>query len=143
VSLEQVKQRMAGASSPASRFFGFEMVEAEEGSTVVQVLCREEFINFGGVVHGGVITALADAAMGSALATLMPDGSRQVSFDLKMTIVSAAAAGETLSARGRVIHFGRRTAVCEAEVRSTRDQRLVAKGTGSFAVYPPKEEIRA
>lgn len=140
MTLEQVRRRMKDVSSPASRLFGFEMVEAEEGSTLVQLHCREDFINFGGVVHGGVITALADSAMGSSLATLMPDGTRQVSFDLKLTIVSAAQAGETLRARGRVLHAGRRTAVCEAEVRSADGDRLVARATGSFAVYPPKEQ---
>ncbi len=142
MTLEQVRQRMNGVSSPASRLFGIRMVGADEGSTVVEMLCREEFINFGGIVHGGVITALADSAMGSSLATLMPDGTRQVSFDLKLTLISAAQAGETLRARGRVLHAGRRTAVCEAEVTSAGG-RLVAKATGSFAVYPPKAESPA
>lgn len=143
MTLEQVRQRMLGVVSPATKLFGFEMLEVEEGSTLVQLYCRQDFINFGGVVHGGVITALADSAMGSSLATLMPDGTRQVSFDLKVTIVSAAQAGETLRARGRVLHAGRRTAVCEADVRSAEGDRLVAKATGSFAVYPPKEETPA
>lgn len=142
MTVEQVKRRMEGVVSPASRLFGFEMVEVEEGTTLVQLYCRDEFINFGGIVHGGVITALADSAMGSSLATLTPDGTRQVSFDLKLTIISAAQAGETLRARGRVLHAGRRTAVCEAEVRSAADDRLVAKATGSFAVYPPKEDSK-
>lgn len=133
---------MKGQTSPASRFFGIRMVEAEEGSTLAELDCREEFINYGGVVHGGVITALADSAMGSSLATLMPDGTRQVSFDLKLTIISAAQVGETLQARGRVIHAGRRTGVCEATVTGP-DGRLVAKATGSFAVYPPKEQSGA
>lgn len=142
MTVEQVRLRMTGKTSPASRLFGIRMLEADEGSTLVEMDCREDFINYGGVVHGGVITALADSAMGSSLATLMPDGTRQVSFDLKLTIVSAAQAGETLQARGRVIHAGRRTGVCEATVTGP-DGRLVAKATGSFAVYPPKEDSTA
>ena len=137
MSLEQVRQRMHGAGSPATRFFGIRLLRADEGSTTVEMDCREEFINFGGVVHGGVITALADSAMGSSLATLTPDGTRQVSFDLKVTLVSSAQAGETLTAQGRVIHAGRRTGVCEARVEGPGG-RLVATATGSFAVYPPK-----
>ena len=139
MSLEAVKQRLAGASSPATRLFGIRMVEAEEGTTLLEMECREEFINYGGIVHGGVITALADSAMGSSLATVTLDGTRQVSFDLKLTIISAAQAGDTLQARGHVIHSGRRTAVCEATVTGPAG-RLVAKATGSFAIYPPKEE---
>jgi uncharacterized protein (TIGR00369 family) len=142
MTVEHVRERMHGQTSPASRFFGFRMADVQEGSTLVELDCREDFINFGGVVHGGVITALADAAMGSALATLTPDGTRQVSFDLKLTIISAANAGETLQARGRVIHAGRRTGVCEATVTGP-DGRLVAKATGSFAVWPPKEQSGA
>ena len=138
MTVESVRLRLTGETSPASRFFGIQMVEVGEGSTLVEMFCKDDFLNYGGVVHGGVITALADAAMGSSLATLMPDGTRQVSFDLKMTIISAAQAGETLRARGRVIHAGRRTGVCEATVTGPQE-RLVAKATGSFAVYPPKE----
>ena len=140
MTLENVRARIAGgASSPATRFLGMNLVEANEGATVVEMECRDEFINYGGVVHGGIITALADSAMGSSLATLMPDGTRHVSFDLKMTMISAANAGEKLTARGRVIHAGRRTGVCEARVEGP-DGRLVATATGSFAVYPPKED---
>jgi acyl-CoA thioesterase len=141
MTVEAVRRRMAD-TSPAARLFGIRMLEVEPGSTLVEMSCREDFINYGGVVHGGVITALADSAMGSSLATLTPDGTRQVSFDLKLSIISAAHAGETLRARGRVIHAGRRTGVCEATVTGP-DGRLVAKATGSFAVYPPKEESGA
>ena len=139
MSLQQVRERLKGASSPATRLLGIKMLEADEGTTLVEMACRDDFINFGGIVHGGVITALADSAMGSSLATVMPDNTRQVSFDLKLTLISAAQAGEVLRARGRVLHAGRRTAVCEARVE-TADGRLVAKATGSFAVYPPQEQ---
>ena len=139
MTIERVRERMSGMTSPAARLFGIRLIEVADGTTVVEMDCRDDFINYGGVVHGGVITALADSAMGSSLTTLMPDGTRQVSFDLKLTITSAANAGETLQARGRVIHAGRRTAVCEATVTGP-DDRLVAKATGSFAVYPPKED---
>jgi uncharacterized protein (TIGR00369 family) len=85
-----------------------------------------------------MISALADSAMGRALRTIEPGVVRSMSFDLKLSFISAAKVGETLRATGRVVHAGRRTAVTECTVEGPQG-RLVATASGTFAITREKE----
>ncbi|HEX2645790.1 MAG TPA: PaaI family thioesterase [Candidatus Dormibacteraeota bacterium] len=125
-------------SSPAWRWLGIEMVDAADGSATVEMTPSGDMANHSGFVHGGMITALADSAMGRCLRTLAPGVVRAMSFDLKLNFISAAKVGETLRATGHVIHSGRRTAVTECRVVGP-DGRLVATASGTFAITREKE----
>jgi uncharacterized protein (TIGR00369 family) len=97
----------------------------------------EDMANAAGFVHGGMISTLADIGMARAVRTL-PGIVRQVSFDLKLTFISAGKLGEKLQATGRVIHAGRRTAVAECRVEGPGG-KLVATASGTFVVTREKE----
>src|SRR5258708_32441649 len=77
----------------------------------------EDMANHSGFVHGGMISTLADSAMGRSLRTLKPGVVRAMSFDLKLSFISAATIGETLRATGRVTHAGRPTMAAERRVQ--------------------------
>jgi uncharacterized protein (TIGR00369 family) len=113
-------------------------VEIGEGVAVIEMKATEDMANHSGFVHGGMISTLADSAMGRSLRTLKPGVVRAMSFDLKLSFISAAKIGETLRATGRVIHAGRRTMVAECRVEGP-DQRLVATASATFAVTREKE----
>ena len=125
-------------ASPAWRWLGIVAVELGEGLAVVEMTPTEHMANHAGFVHGGMISALADSAMGRSLRTLKPGVARAMSFDLKLSFIAAAKVGETLRATGRVIHAGRRTVVAECRVEGPGG-RLVATATGTFAVTREKE----
>jgi uncharacterized protein (TIGR00369 family) len=98
----------------------------------------EDMANHSGFVHGGMISTLADSAMGRSLRTLSPGVARAMSFDLKLNFIAAAKIGETLRAVGTVIHAGRRTAVTECRIEGA-DGRLIATASATFAVTREKE----
>ena len=125
-------------SSAAWRWFGLNDVSEEEGMAVVEMTPTENMANTMGMVHGGMISALADSAMGRSLRTIKPGVTRSMSFDLKLSFISAAKVGETLRATGRVVHAGRRTAVTECRVEGPGG-RLVATASGTFAISRQKE----
>ena len=125
------------ARSAAWRWMGLTEVSEVEGSAVIEMTPGPEMANSIGVVHGGMISALADSAMGRSLRTIKPGVARQVSFDLKLNFISAAKIGETLRATGRVVHAGRRTAVTECRVEGA-GERLVATASGTFAISREK-----
>jgi uncharacterized protein (TIGR00369 family) len=125
-------------SSPAWRWLGLALVELGEGTATVQMTPTDDMANHSGFVHGGMISALADSAMGRSLRTLKPGVARAMSFDLKLSFISAAKVGETLRATGRVVHAGRRTAVTECRVEGPGG-RLVATASGTFAITREKE----
>jgi len=126
------------APSRAWEWLGLKLVETGEGTAVVEMATTEDMANHSGVVHGGMITTLADSAMGRSLRTLHPGVVRAMSFDLKLNFINAAKVGETLRATGHVIHAGRRTAVAECRVEGS-DTRLVATASATFAVTREKE----
>jgi uncharacterized protein (TIGR00369 family) len=125
-------------SSAAWRWLGISDVAEEEGSAVVEMTPTEDMANTMGLVHGGMISALADSAMGRSLRTIKPGVARSMSFDLKLSFISAAKVGETLRATGRVVHAGRRTAVTECRVEGPGG-RLVATASATFAITRQKE----
>ena len=126
-------------SSPAWRWLGISLVEMGEGGATVEMTPTGDMANHSGFVHGGIITALADSAMGRSLRTLEPGVARAMSFDLKLSFISAAKVGEKLVARGQVVHAGRRTAVTECRVEGPGG-RLVATASGTFAISREKEQ---
>ena len=119
-------------------WLGLQTVEIGEGTATIEMNATEDMANHSGFVHGGMISTLADSAMGRSLRTLKPGVVRAMSFDLKLSFISAAKIGETLRATGRVIHAGRRTMVAECRVEGP-DQRLVATASATFAVTREKE----
>ena len=124
-------------SSPAWKWLGIADVSVGEGVAVVEMTPTGDMANTAGFVHGGMIGALADSAMGRSLRTIKPEVVRSMSFDLKLSFISAAKVGETLRATGRVVHAGRRTAVTECRVEGP-GQRLVATASGTFAITREK-----
>jgi uncharacterized protein (TIGR00369 family) len=126
------------AHSPAWSWLGFKLVDAGDGVAVVGMTPTADMANHSGFVHGGIISTLADSAMGRSLRTLKPGVTRALSFDLKLTFIGVAKIGEDLRAAGKVVHAGRRTVVTECRVEG-KDGRLVATASATFAVTREKE----
>jgi uncharacterized protein (TIGR00369 family) len=126
------------AHSRAWSWLGLRLVDTGEGTAVVEMTPTEDMANHSGFVHGGMISALADTAMGRSLRTLKPGVTRAMSFDLKLSFIGAANVGENLRATGRVVHAGRRTVVTECRVEG-KGGRLVATASATFAVTRDKE----
>jgi len=105
---------------------------------VVEMTTTEDMANHSGFVHGGMISTLADSAMGRSVRTLKPGVTRAMSFDLKLSFIAAVKIGEKLRATGRVIHAGRRTVVTDCRIEG-KDGRLVATASATFAVTREKE----
>jgi uncharacterized protein (TIGR00369 family) len=102
------------------------------GWATFRMAATEKFYNLGGILHGGAITSVADAAAGVALATMLDkDTERPISVELKINFCSPAFAGE-ITARGEVIQKGSRIGVCEVEVK--QEDRLVAKGLSTYMI---------
>lgn len=94
---------------------GAELTTVEPGRTQVEVPYRPEVTQQHGFFHGGVTTALADSACGSAALTLMAPGSEVLSVEFKINLL-APARGDRLLARGQVLRSGRTITVCQGDV---------------------------
>jgi uncharacterized protein (TIGR00369 family) len=121
--------------SPYYDLLGLRLVELGRGSSRFHLPVKESLLNAGGVVHGGALASLADAAMGVALATLLdPAGERPVTVEMKINFARPVTDGE-LEAHGRIVQRGRTLALGEARVTDGQG-RLAALALGTFAVRP-------
>ena len=97
----------------------------------------EALCTSGGLLHGGALMALADAAGGACAAANLPQGASGTStIESKTNFLGAVTAG-TVTASSRPLHVGSSTIVIETEVRRA-DGRLVAKTTQTQTVLRPR-----
>ena len=113
---------------------GARISEAEPGRVVVEIMAGPQHRHGGGVVQGGVIAQIADAAMGMSLATLQPDGVWNTTIELKINFVRPAIEGR-LRAFGRVIEMRQTLLFGEADVLDDKD-RLIARASSTCMPVP-------
>jgi acyl-CoA thioesterase len=120
-------------NSPFYRHMGLKVTGLGPGWAAFQMPVGQHLWSVGGIIHGGAITSIADAASGVALATLLDkDKERPVTIELKVNFC-APVKGGVLNARGQVVQKGKRIAICEVDVTG-EDGGLVAKGTSTYMV---------
>ncbi len=118
--------------SNAGKLFGFELVAAEEGRAVLRMRVRARHRQVHGVVHGGIIAAMADTAGGLASYMALPRGTRVATVEMKINFLEAVDRG-ILSAEARVLRRGRNFVVVECDV-TDGEKRLAAKSLMTFAI---------
>jgi uncharacterized protein (TIGR00369 family) len=122
------------------RHLGTEVVDAKPGWVRLRVPVRDDLRNATGApVHGGVMSALVDMAVGGALSTLhaaSAGGVGQSTLDLNVSFVAAASDGEVF-AEGRIIKRGRTIAFGEASITDGQG-RLVAVGRATYMIIAGK-----
>ena len=119
--------RFAGA--PISRLIGFEVSPNLNGRTVVTLEAGEQHANPMGRVHGGVISALADAAMGTAYGRVLLDSEDFSTIELKVNFMRPVRLGK-LTASARIVQRGLRIGFLDCEIHDSRG-KLVATGTST------------
>ncbi len=110
------------------------MVEksVDPAAVVVAVEWAPGLCTRGGVLHGGVVMALADSAGALCAFLNLPEGAGTATIESKTNFLGAVRDG-TVTATARPLHVGSSTIVTETEVRDGTD-RLVAKVTQTQAV---------
>ena len=124
------------AAEPAGwmETLGARIAESAPGRVVLELVAGPQHRHGGGVVQGGVITQIADAAMGMSLATLQEDGIWNTTIELKINFVRPAIEGR-LRAVGRVIEMRQSLLFSEADVLDEHD-RLVARASSTCMPVP-------
>jgi uncharacterized protein (TIGR00369 family) len=113
---------------------GARITESEPGRVVLELEAGPEHRHGGGVVQGGVITQIADAAMGMSLATLQEDGMWNTTIELKINFVRPVTSGR-IRAVGRVVEMKQTLLFSEADVVDEQG-RLVARASSTCMPVP-------
>jgi uncharacterized protein (TIGR00369 family) len=96
------------------RSLGIELAEVGPGSCVVIAERNPNLLQQHGYFHGALIGAMLDCAGGYAAYSLMPPNSEVLTTEYKVNFL-AAAEGERLIVRGKVVKSGRTLTVASAE----------------------------
>src|ERR1700761_9681859 len=90
--------------------------------------------NSRGLIHGGLIAALTDAAMGYSCAHQMGNVSSLVTIGLAVDFIGSAKVGQWLAMESDVIKTG--STVCFAQCLVTADDAVIARANATFRVVP-------
>lgn len=93
---------------------------------------REAHCNSRGFLHGGVIAALADNAMGLSCGKSLPSVEGLVTISLNVDYLGTARTGQWLQIEPRVLRTGKSMAFADAIVAA--DGQVVARASATFRV---------
>ena len=89
-----------------------------------------------GLIHGGLITALADNAMGYSCALVTNWTTSFVTVSLSIDFVGSAEIGQWCAIESDVIKTGK--TICFAQCLIKADDIVIARASGTFRVVPKK-----
>lgn len=115
---------------PFVRLMGMTLVSAAGGKSEMRCRIRRVLRNSAGTLHGGVVGALVDMSVATALRSVMPPGCRMTTVEYKVNFLKAVADG-VVTARGAILRLGRTIAVGATEIRGP-DGEAVAFGSATF-----------
>jgi uncharacterized protein (TIGR00369 family) len=122
-------------SAPIAALVGLSIAEVQDGRVVMRLTPAEYHYNPIGTMHGGILATLLDSVMGCAVHSTLPKGRGYTSLEIKVNYVRAVTddSGE-LSAEGKIVHGGRRSAVAEGKVVDAKG-RLCATASTTCLVF--------
>ena len=116
---------------------GFVERASGPGTATWEYDVKSEHFNPNGVLHGGVVMALLDTAMGHAVGTLVaPEGAFNASAQMNVHFLEPIRAGR-VTARAKVRKCGKRLAVVEAEATDEHGA-LLAFATATHSILRRK-----
>ena len=116
-------------------FLGIRIAEYWPGGIRFEVQVRDELLTAFGNMHGGVLSATVDHALGTVCYPVIPKGSWAATTEFKLNLLAPVKEG-TLSASAQVISLTKRTAVVRIEV--SNGDRLVCVAQGTVLIMAPK-----
>jgi uncharacterized protein (TIGR00369 family) len=130
-----------GKPSGFRSLVGYHAVTWRENYAEIELDIDAPHGNSLGIVHGGVLMTLLDAAMGHACTWTPIKGNVRYVVTLSMTTsFLEGPRGGKLTAIGQVVSVDNRVATCTSEIRA-EDGTLIAIGQGSFRYFPGSDSV--
>ena len=108
-----------------------------EKAVVMGLRLAKPHTNARGLIHGGLIAALADNAMGYSCAQATGWTTTFVTISLAVDFIGSAGIGQWLAVESEVIKTG--STICFAQSLIKADDVVIARANATFRVVPKKE----
>ncbi len=123
---------------PFCELLGIEVVEiGDDGSSVLKMSSHEKLWQPYGVLHGGSIFTLADAAAAYALAGTVERTKQFVTVEMKINYLVPVKDG-IVEARARLLKGGR---VIPIDVEVFNEKKLVAKAIATYIILDKNKKL--
>jgi len=132
---EQLPQlnKMFKMNSPMHNFLGLVIEDISRGRAEATYKFDEKHTRIGGILHGGIVTALLDQIMGTSALTVNP-GNNQVTLELKINFLKPMSQDNSpFKIIGNVVRVGRKTIVCEGKIVD-REGHICAIALGTWYI---------
>jgi uncharacterized protein (TIGR00369 family) len=123
------------AGSFFSEDIGIELLEWDNGHSVIALEITQRLGNRLGMAHGGVIATLADQALGLAWRSAAPDRTPGGTINLNINFISPGKG--RLTAEGQLVKLTGSVAFCEGKIYD-ENRELIASAQGAFSARRPK-----
>src|SRR3989338_574283 len=121
---------------------GIKQVTSKKGYCRIKLDVKQEHLNHGGIVHGGVLATLCDITLAGAVATVMKKEEWCVTIQLNIEYMDPAYFGEPIYGYGKLVRRGKTLAFVEGGVE-TKDKRKICKAHGIwFIKLGPSRKIK-
>jgi uncharacterized protein (TIGR00369 family) len=119
------------------RSLGIELISHGKGWCETRVAVSPTFLQQHGLVHAGVLMAIADHTCGAAAASTVPEERDVITVENKVSFLRPTS-GPVLVCRAEVLRTGKNLVFVEAEVTAEpkEGRLLVAKASSTLAVIP-------
>jgi len=123
------------SSPPICHLVDFAISGVGDGQVDMTLTPQESQYNPIGSVHGGVIATVLDSVMGCAVHTRLPAGRGYTTLEIKVNYLRGVTRDiGPMTAAGRVVHLGGRTAVALASL-SDKTGRLYAEASTTCLIF--------
>lgn len=118
------------------KFLGVKILKIDKGYALVSLKIKENYLNFNGMVHGGIIYSVADVAFSLASNSL---GIPAVAVQVSINFLRPIKINDELIAEVKLKKFGKTLSLYEMEVLN-REKKLIASLVGT-AFQSQKETL--
>ena len=130
-SIEKLKDDFN--SQAYCKLLGIEIINIGEDIARLSLHINQNQLNQNGVVHGGIISSLADSAAAVVLLSNIETGKNTSTIELKINFLRPVKSNN-LFADAKIIHKGSRIAVVDIDIKN-RAEQLIAKCLATFMIF--------
>ena len=115
------------------KHLGVKLVTSKKGYCKIKLELKPNFLNAGGIAHGGVLATLCDIALAGAITKVMKKDEWCVTAQLNIEYLYPAFPDEILFAYGNLVKKGNTLAFVEGGIE-TKSKKLIARAQGIWVI---------
>ena len=123
---------------PYARLIGTRLLRLDKDGATAELPVTKDVANPNGVLHGGVLMAMADNLGGRSTMKNLPAGAKTTTIESKTNFFAAIPVGDTARAECTALHKGRTTMVWQTRI-TRGDGKLAALVTQTQLVILPRD----